>query len=98
MWTRQTSVEHRYCLSSLPLGVATFDRAVRSRWGVENRFHWVMDVCFREDQSRARAGYAAEDPATLRRLARNLLRWDQGNKCGIRGKQLIAGWDLSCHR
>jgi len=33
-----------------------------------------MDVCFREDQSRARAGYAAENLATLRRLALNLLK------------------------
>lgn len=89
----QTSVERRYYLSSLPLGVATFARAVRSHWGVENKVHWVMDVCFREDQSRARAGYAAENLATLRRLALNLLKRDKSKKCGIRGKQLIAGWD-----
>ena len=89
----QTSVERRYFLSSLPLGVQTFARAVRSHWGVENKLHWVMDVCFREDQSRARAGYAAENLATLRRLALNLLKRDQTKKRGIRGKQLNAGWD-----
>ena len=89
----QTSVERRYVLSSLPLGVRTFARAVRSHWGVENKVHWVMDVCFREDQSRARAGYAAENLATLRRLALNLLKRDQTKKRGIRGKQLNAGWD-----
>jgi predicted transposase YbfD/YdcC len=89
----QTSVERRYFLSSLPLGVQTFARAVRSHWGVENKVHWVMDVCFREDQSRARAGYAAENLATLRRLALNLLKRDHTKKRGIRGKQLNAGWD-----
>lgn len=89
----QTSVERRYFLSSLPLGVQTFARAVRSHWGVENKVHWVMDVCFREDQSRARAGYAAENLATLRRLALNLHKQDQTKKRGIRGKQLNAGWD-----
>ena len=89
----QTSIERRYFLSSLPLGVQTFARAVRSHWGVENKVHWVMDVCFREDQSRARAGYAAENLATLRRLALNLLKRDQTKKRGIRGKQLNAGWD-----
>jgi predicted transposase YbfD/YdcC len=52
----KTTVERRYYLSSLPLGVETFARAVRSHWGVENKVHWIMDVCFREDQSRARAG------------------------------------------
>jgi predicted transposase YbfD/YdcC len=68
------TVERRYYLSSLELDITTFARAVRGHWGVENKLHWVMDVCFREDQSRARAGYAAENLATLRRLALNVLR------------------------
>jgi len=89
----KTTVERRYYLASLPLGVDTFARAVRSHWGVENKVHWIMDVCFREDQSRARAGYAAENLATLRRLALNLLKREKTKKRGIRGKQLNAGWD-----
>ena len=89
----KTTVERRYYLSSLPLGAETFARAVRSHWGVENKVHWVMDVCFREDQSRARAGYAAENLATLRRLALNLLKREKTKKRGIRGKQLNASWD-----
>lgn len=89
----QTSVERRYYLSSLPLGVETFARAVRGHWGVENKLHWVLDVWFREDQSRARAGHAAENLATLRRLALNLLKRERTKKRGIKGKQLNAGWD-----
>ena len=91
----KTSVERRYYLSSLALGAETFARAVRSHWGVENKVHWVMDVCFREDHSRARAGYAAENLATLRRLALNLLKREKTKKRGIRGKQLNASWDLA---
>lgn len=89
----KTTVERRYYLSSLKLDVATLARAVRGHWGVENKLHWVLDVCFREDQSRARAGYAAENLATLRRLAFNLLKREQTKKRGIRGKMLNAGWD-----
>jgi predicted transposase YbfD/YdcC len=89
----RATVERRYYLSSLPLDVETFARAVRGHWGVENKVHWVMDVCFREDQSRARAGYAAENLATLRRLALNLLKKEKTKKRGIRGKQLNASWD-----
>jgi predicted transposase YbfD/YdcC len=89
----KTTVERRYYLASLTLGVETFARAVRSHWGVENKVHWIMDVCFREDQSRARAGYAAENLATLRRLALNLLKREKTKKRGIRGKQLNASWD-----
>jgi len=89
----QRSVERRYYLASLPLDIANFARAVRGHWGVENKLHWVMDVCFREDQSRARAGYAAENLASLRRLALNLLKTEKTKKRGIRGKQLNASWD-----
>lgn len=89
----QRTVERRYYLSSLPLGVETFARAVRGHWGVENKLHWVLDVQMREDQSRARAGYAAENLATLRRLALNLLKREQTKKRGIKGKQLNASWN-----
>lgn len=89
----QRTVERRYYLASLPLEVATFARAVRGHWGVENKLHWVLDVQMREDQSRARAGYAAENLATLRRLALNLLKREKTKRRGIRGKQLNASWD-----
>lgn len=89
----KATLERRYYLSSLSLNVELFARAVRGHWGVENKLHWVMDVCFREDHSRARAGYAAENLATLRRLALNLLKREKTKKRGIRGKQLNAGWD-----
>lgn len=87
------TVERRYYLSSLPLDVATFARAVRGHWGVENKLHWVLDVQMREDQSRARAGNAAENLATLRRLALNLLRGEKTKRRGIKAKQLNASWD-----
>ena len=89
----KSTLERRYYLSSLPVEVETFGRAVRGHWGVENKLHWVMDVCFREDQSRARQGYAAENLATLRRLALNLLKREKTKRRGIRGKQLNASWD-----
>lgn len=85
--------ERRYFLASLPRGAPRFARAVRSHWGIENQLHWVLDVQFGEDQSRARAGFAAENLATLRRLALNLLKRETTKKRGIRGKQKNAGWD-----
>jgi predicted transposase YbfD/YdcC len=87
------SKERRYYLSSLPLDIERFARAVRGHWAIENKLHWVLDVQLGEDQSRARNGYAAENLATLRRLALNLLKSDKTKKRGIRGKQLNASWD-----
>jgi predicted transposase YbfD/YdcC len=85
--------ERRYYLSSLPPDPAKSARAVRAHWSIENQLHWVMDIHFGEDQSRARTGHAAENLATLRRLALNLLKRDTTKKRGIRGKQKNAGWD-----
>ena len=89
----QATTERRYYLSSLPQDILCFARAVRSHWGVENSVHWHMDVSFGEDQSRARTGFAAENLATLRRLALNMLKREKTKKRGVRGKQKNAGWD-----
>src|SRR3954471_14474665 len=48
------SIEVRYYLCSLPVGVDLFARAVRGHWSVENACHWTLDVTFREDDSRIR--------------------------------------------
>ncbi len=71
----------------------TFARAVRGHWGIENKLHWTMDVCFGEDQSRARTGHAAENLAALRRLALNLVEGEKTKRRSIRGKMLWASWD-----
>jgi predicted transposase YbfD/YdcC len=89
----QESVERRYYLSSLKADAEKFGRAVRGHWGVENGLHWVLDVVFGEDQSRARSGYAIENLAATRRLAINLLRRDQTCTRSLKGKRLRAAID-----
>jgi len=89
----QVSVERRYYLSSLRVDVEKFASAVRGHWSVENQLHWVLDVVFGEDQSRARTGNAAENLAQTRRLAINLLRRDKTCKRSIKGKLLRAAID-----
>lgn len=42
-------------------------------WDVENRLYWTLDVSYGEDASRARSGYLAQNLATVRRLANNVL-------------------------
>jgi predicted transposase YbfD/YdcC len=89
----QESVERRYYLSSLKTDAEKFGRAVRGHWGVENSLHWVLDVVFGEDQSRARSGYGAENLAATRRLAINLLRRDKTCKRSLKGKLMRAAID-----
>ena len=87
------SVERRYYLSSLNNNAQELARAVRGHWSVENQLHWVLDVIFGEDQSRARTGHAAENLAQTRRLAINLLRQDKTSKRSIKGRLLNAAID-----
>lgn len=88
------SIERRYYLSSLGLDAKTFAGAVRGHWGVENPLHWMLDVTFNEDASRARTKYAAQNLATLRRLALNLLKLAPLRKMSVKGRRLTAALDL----
>jgi predicted transposase YbfD/YdcC len=87
------SIERRYYLMSLPPDVAQFAKAVRGHWGIENSLHWVLDVAFREDDSRIRKGEAPANFAVLRHIALNILRQDTRCRRGIATKRLKAGWD-----
>lgn len=89
----QRSIERRYYLSSLKNDVDQFARAVRGHWSIENQLHWVLDVVFGEDQSRARTAQAAENLAAMRRLAVNILRRDKTCKRSIKGKLMRAAID-----
>lgn len=87
-----TAREARYYLTSLT-DAQRFAGAVRAHWGIENGLHWVLDVAFREDESRVRIGASAMNFAILRRLALNLLKAERTAKVGIKAKRLKAGWD-----
>jgi predicted transposase YbfD/YdcC len=94
-----TSVDTRYFISSHPCDAPLLLHSIRSHWGVENGLHWVLDVAFREDDSRLRKGHGAQNFSLLRRLALNLLRRDASVKAGIKAKRRNAGWDEAylCH-
>ena len=67
--------------------------SARSHWGIENTMHWVLDMGYREDESRVRKGNGAENLSILRRMAMNLHKRDTGVKVGIEARRKKAGWD-----
>jgi len=89
----KTTVEDRYYLSSLDGRAEQLLMATRTHWGIENGLHWVLDIAFREDESRVRKGHGAQNLATLRHIALNLLKQEKTSRVGIKTKRLKAGWN-----
>lgn len=91
--TGAVSREKRYYISSKALPAANAITATRTHWQIENALHWVLDMAFREDESRVRKDNGAENFAILRRMALSTLKRDTTVKLGIKNKRLRAGWD-----
>jgi len=89
----KSTIERRFYLCSFPLGAEQFANAVRGHWGVENPLHWSLDVTFKEDNSRARTKNAAQNVATLRRIALNLVKNNPNKKYSVRQRRILAALD-----
>lgn len=87
------SSEVRYFISSLSLGVKRFAHSIRSHWGIENSLHWCLDVTFREDESRVRNRFAAENLAWLKRFAIGKLKQVK-DKESVAMRRRMAGWNV----
>lgn len=84
--------ETRYYIGSVENDAQRFAEAVRGQWGIETSVQWVLDIAFRENESRVRVGNRAQNLAVLRPIARNVLRQEPTAKCGSKARRLKAGW------
>jgi predicted transposase YbfD/YdcC len=88
------NVERHYYISSRSrAGARWLSERIRGHWSIENQCHWVLDVAFREDESRIRTDHGPENFGLLRKIALNLLKQEKGRKVGIAAKRKAAGWD-----
>lgn len=87
------SLERRFYISSLAVEAQKMLGIIRRHWGIENQVHWVLDVVFREDESRVRRDHGGQNMAVLRQLALNLLRKEETKRLSLRMKRKRAGWD-----
>ena len=89
--TSNASTAHYY-LTSLRLDAAALAGYIRNHWGIENGLHWCLDVAFREDDSRTRAGHAGANLGMIRRVALSLLK-RAGTTGTIPTRRMKAAWD-----
>jgi predicted transposase YbfD/YdcC len=91
--TGKVEAETRYFLTSCGDDPAALVRAIRRHWSIENALHWVLDVTFREDDSRVRDRTAARNLALLRKIALNLVARDRRSQASRRGRRKMAAWN-----
>jgi predicted transposase YbfD/YdcC len=86
------TAEVRYYISSLAMSVKRFARAVRGHWGIENTCHWVLDMTYREDESRIRDQALRENFAWLNRFTLSLLK-QHPDRASLVMKRRSCGWN-----
>lgn len=86
----KTEREVHHYISSLPPNPENLGMLIRQHWGIENSAHWVLDVAFREDEQKARAGHIPENMSLVRRIALNLLKREKTAKIGVALKRQKA--------
>ncbi len=69
----QRSDTVHYYMTSSDKPVAELATAIRKHWQVENNLHWVLDVEFKEDDSRKRTGNQAANFSLIRKIALNMI-------------------------
>lgn len=84
---KKSKQAHYFIYSCKGMTAAQILEAKRSHWGIENNLHWVLDMQFREDESRARADHSAENLNVLRHWAYNLLKVQSSLKSSFSDKQ-----------
>ena len=74
---RAAELEERYYISSRKLTAKELAKTVRAHWAIENRLHWMLDVCFSEDGCMIRKDNAPQNLSLLKKIVVNLIRADK---------------------
>lgn len=86
------TIETRWYISSLALGAEQALNAVRSHWQVES-MHWMLDMNFREDESRIRKKQGPLVFNVMRKIAIALFKQDTTKTASMARKKKMAGLD-----
>ena len=90
--TGKDTAESRWYISSLDLDAEQALNAVRSHWQVES-MHWILDMTFREDESRIRKKQGPLVFNVMRKIAMTLFKQDTTKSASMARKKKMAGLD-----
>jgi predicted transposase YbfD/YdcC len=67
--------DSRYYISSIAYNeIERLAKSIRDHWQVENNLHWVLDMVFKEDDSRIRDEITVQNMSWIRKMAAFLLK------------------------
>jgi predicted transposase YbfD/YdcC len=89
--SERTTFDTRFFISSAPIDIERLANGARGHWGIES-MHWLLDVEFKDDLSRYRAGHGAKNMAVVRRFALGLVRANK-TKGSVKTRRKKAGWN-----
>lgn len=86
------SIDTSYYISSMSPKHKMLGHYIRQHWRIENSQHYVLDVVFKEDDSRIALEGAVENIALFRRFVMNILRQCECGAPSQRSKIKKASW------
>lgn len=92
---QKTENSVRYYIASRLESASFYQENIRNHWGIENKLHWTLDVVFKEDSLRKRAGHAAQNFSIINKIAINIARNEKTKTCSINRKRRFAAMDLN---
>ena len=92
---KESKQAHYFIYSRKGMTADQLLEAKRSHWAIENGLHWVLDMQFREDESRARSDNSAENLNVIRHWAYNILKTETSVKGSFSDKQFKCLLDES---
>ena len=90
-YAERCTFDTRLYISSAPLDIERLAAGARGHWGVES-MHWLLDVEFKDDLSRYRAGHGAKNMAVVRRFTLGLVRANK-SKGSVKSRRKKASWN-----
>ena len=89
-----STTEKRYFITTLT-DVHETAKAFRQHWQIEQS-HWILDVNFREDDTKIRDSIRAQNLSIIRKLALNLFKQFKKNEPGLSKNKSFHKMTLNC--